>query len=49
LDDIGELIVGQLGIDGKGEDFLGGLLCNREIAFVIPQCVVTFLKMERLC
>ena len=44
--DVGDLICGELRIDGKGEDFLGSLFSDREITFVIAQRFVTFLKME---
>ena len=43
---VGHLIWGQFRIDGKREGFLGCLFCDRKCPFVIPQRLVTFLKME---
>jgi hypothetical protein len=40
------LLRAQLGVDGEGKGFPGGLFRFRECAFLIPEVLITFLEME---
>jgi hypothetical protein len=42
---IPELIGGEFRINGEGEHLLRELFRDREIAFFVPEGLVTFLKM----
>jgi hypothetical protein len=43
--DILEVIRRELRINGEGKHLLRELLRDREIAFLVPESLVTFLKM----
>jgi hypothetical protein len=45
IHDILELVRREFRINGKGEHLLRELFRDREIAFLVPESLVTFLKM----